>query len=144
MINRNRLSNTKNPYQGDFPRVLCVCSAGLLRSPTIAWILSNPPYNCNTRAVGASTEFALIPVDVALVIWSDVIVCAERRHKEQVEAIIADAKEEHGISVPNKHIISLNVPDNYKTRDPELIRLIEEKLKDIKFSDTLDIIDYTE
>jgi predicted protein tyrosine phosphatase len=30
----NRLGNCKNYHQGKFKRVLCVCSAGLLRSPT--------------------------------------------------------------------------------------------------------------
>ena len=48
----NRLGNSKNPYQGDFKKVLCVCSAGLLRSPTAAWVLSNAPFNFNTREIG--------------------------------------------------------------------------------------------
>ena len=55
----NKLANTRNPYQGTSKRVLCVCSAGLLRSPTIAWILSNPPFNFNTRAAGVSLEYVL-------------------------------------------------------------------------------------
>ncbi len=59
----NRLHNMRNPHQGSNKKVLCVCSAGLLRSPTLAWILSNEPFNFNTRAVGTSSEYALIVLD---------------------------------------------------------------------------------
>ena len=64
-IHRNRLGNVNNGFQGKFRRALCVCSAGLLRSPTLAEILSQAPYNFNTRAVGITKEFALIPIDMA-------------------------------------------------------------------------------
>lgn len=30
--NRNAMGNAANPYQGNYKKVLCVCSAGLLRS----------------------------------------------------------------------------------------------------------------
>lgn len=40
----NRKHMMKHPSQGDFKKVLCVCSGGLLRSPTVAWVLSNPPF----------------------------------------------------------------------------------------------------
>ena len=48
----NRIANSTNPFQKDYKRVLCVCSAGLLRSPTAAYVLSQAPYNYNTRAAG--------------------------------------------------------------------------------------------
>ena len=73
-VHRNRLGNVNNGFQGKFRRVLCVCSAGLLRSPTLAEILSQPPYNFNARAVGIAKEFALIPIDMAHVAWADDIV----------------------------------------------------------------------
>ena len=72
-IHRNRLGNVSNGFQGKFRRVLCVCSAGLLRSPTLAEILSQPPYNFNTRAVGIAKEFALIPIDMAHAAWSTLV-----------------------------------------------------------------------
>lgn len=49
----NRIANASNKFQGSYKRVLCVCSAGLLRSPTAALVLSKDPYNFNTRACGA-------------------------------------------------------------------------------------------
>ena len=47
-----------NEYQGDYKRVLTVCSANMLRSPTIAHVLSAEPYNFNTRSAGTA-GFAL-------------------------------------------------------------------------------------
>lgn len=76
----NRLANVNNPYQGSARRVLCVCSAGLLRSPTTAVVLANEPFNYNTRAAGTSDEFALVPVDQALLTWANEIVCMQLEH----------------------------------------------------------------
>lgn len=36
MITKNRLMNANNGFQGDSKRVLFVCTAGVLRSPTAA------------------------------------------------------------------------------------------------------------
>ena len=47
MSKMNRLANTQNKYQGKYKKVLCVCSAGLLRSPTAALVLSQEPFNFN-------------------------------------------------------------------------------------------------
>lgn len=71
----NRIANSTNQFQGSYKRVLCVCSAGLLRSPTTALVLSQPPYNYNTRAAGLTKEFALVPVDPVLLHWADEVVC---------------------------------------------------------------------
>ena len=73
----NRLYNCKNPYQGDAKKVLCVCSAGLLRSPTAAVVL-NREYGYNTRACGTEVGHALIPLDETLMHWADEIVVMDR------------------------------------------------------------------
>jgi len=36
MITAARVDNITNPYQTKAKKVLCLCSAGMLRSPTIA------------------------------------------------------------------------------------------------------------
>lgn len=114
----NRLANASNPYQGDRKKVLCVCSAGLLRSPTAAWILSNEPFGFNTRSAGASDDYALIPLDTVLVSWADEIVVMEEWQREVVQKFDAD------ITV---HLLS--VPDNYGFRDERLVEVMTEKLK---------------
>lgn len=108
----NRMANSHNKYQGDYKKVLCVCSAGLLRSPTAALVLSQPPYNFNTRSAGLSQEFALIPVDVVLLEWADEIVCMTDEQQTKLQLMT------------DKPVISLAIPDNFKYRDGELMRLI--------------------
>lgn len=115
---KNRLANANNEYQTDVKKVLCLCSAGLLRSPTAALVLSQEPYNYNTRAAGISEEYALIPVDEVLLHWADEIVCVEERIKN---ALVVD------FDVGNTPIKVLDIPDNYEYRNPELIELIKEQ-----------------
>ena len=112
---RNRLFNCGNPYQGDFKRVLCVCSAGLLRSPTAALVLSQEPYNFNTRACGLDS-YALIHIDEVLITWADEIVCMSEEQENRLREMVAD-----------KPITCLYIRDDFSYRDPELIQLIKEK-----------------
>ena len=61
----NKLHNLRNPFQGEAKKVLCVCSAGLLRSPTAAIILQRD-YGFNTRSCGINPDYALIDFDEIL------------------------------------------------------------------------------
>jgi predicted protein tyrosine phosphatase len=124
MSSYNRLHNVNNPNQGRSKKVLCICSAGLLRSPTIAWVLSNAPYNFNTRAAGAVEEYALVPVDEVLLQWADVVVFADKDHKRMVEW-----KHEGLLDTIEHHV--LDIPDIHKFRAPQLVTIIEEKVKEI-------------
>lgn len=122
----NRLWNCSNPNQGEAKKVLCVCSAGLLRSPTTAWVLSNPPFNFNTRAVGCDTEHALVPIDEVLITWADEVICMDDQQKDRVLEILnkTDDIYEYEIKV-------LNIPDRYKFRDKNLIKLITDKCREL-------------
>lgn len=113
----NRLANCRNEFQGPEKRVLCVCSAGLLRSPTTAWVLSQAPYFYNTRAAGLVNEFALIPVDRVLTTWADEIVCMEQ---SQVQQLMSK------FDVPVSKIICLNISDSFARMNPALIMMIRE------------------
>lgn len=107
----NRLANATNPYQGKTKKVLCLCSAGLLRSPTAAFVLSIDPFNYNTRAAGVTEEYALIPVDDVLLNWADEIVVME----PWMSGYVGDHLDK---------TVILNVKDTYAYRDPELIKEI--------------------
>ena len=111
------MGNAKNEYQGKHKRVLCVCSAGLLRSPSAAVVLSQPPFNYNTRAAGINPDFALVIVDDYLIHWADEIVCmnAEQAHKLK-----------HDFDC-DKTIVNLDIPDEFEYRDPKLMALIKER-----------------
>ena len=124
MSSYNRLHNVRNPNQGPAKRVLCVCSAGLLRSPTLAWILSNKPFNFNTRSAGAAEGYALILVDEVLLRWADVVVFADEDHKRMVSYQYKDL-------IDNMETHVLNLPDIYAFKSPKLVTLAKKKLKEI-------------
>lgn len=115
----NKLANCKNMYQGNAKRVLCVCSAGLLRSPTIAKVLSEE-YGYNTRAAGIVEEYALIDVTNVLIEWADEIVVAE----ESIGKALLDKFSK------DSSYICLDIPDKYPYADPELITLIKKNYKE--------------
>ena len=117
----NRISNAGNRFQGHYKRVLCVCSAGLLRSPTAALVLSQDPFNFNTRAVGISREYALIPLESVHLHWADEIVTMEDRHTE----IVHELMNTSGMFDGMPKLIQLDIPDNFSYRDPALIEHIK-------------------
>lgn len=119
MSTRNRLGNCKNPYQGDSKRVLTVCSAGLLRSPTAAHVLAQE-YGYNTRSCGISDEFALIRLDQVLLHWADELVFMER---SQLKAATMRFPDDQIVS----RAVVLDIPDNFSYMDEDLQRLIRER-----------------
>lgn len=115
----NRIHNSTNPFQNaqEHKKVLCVCSAGLLRSPTLAHVLSGRGYN--TRAAGITEEYALVPVDEVLVQWADKIVC--------VEPTVFHNLERKYPGAVYKTVI-LDIPDRFAYMDPQLRRHIGDLL----------------
>lgn len=114
----------RNPYQGHYKKVLCVCSAGILRSATAAVVLSQDPYNYNTRCAGAE-KYALVPINDALLSWADEVVCMTQEHMEKVYNHMLDWQV-------SPKILCLNIPDNYAYRDEELIRLIKTRYDNLQ------------
>lgn len=94
--------------------MLCVCSAGLLRSPTAAIVLQRE-FGYNTRACGIEASFALIPFDEVLAHWADEIVVME---PYQV------------LRVPEEYrgkVVCLDIRDSYEYMNEELQKLIIKK-----------------
>lgn len=122
----NRLGNCQNRYQNfhTHKRVVCVCSAGLLRSPTAAVVLSQDPWNYNTRAVGLVPEFALISLDDVLLEWGDEFVCMTLDHADYVR----DRLKQAGLR-SRKEVVCLNIPDNFSYRDRTLMEMIADRYK---------------
>jgi len=116
--NRNQLANVTNPFQGKTPKILFVCSAGLLRSPTAANVI-HKELGHNTRACGSSKDFALIPVSEALIQWADEIVFVN------IENLLdLDADEKTLISDLDKTISVLDIPDEFDWGDKQLEKII--------------------
>ena len=122
----NRIYNTKNPFQGDYKKVLCVCSAGLLRSPTAALVLSKAPFNYNTRAAGSEASFALIAIDKVLLAWADEVVCMSANQAEQISRLLG----EH-LGYTSTPIHNLEIADSYAYRDKALQKLIKKRYLEV-------------
>lgn len=123
----NRFHNIRNPYQGNAKKVLCVCSAGLLRSPTLAHLLSDDPWNYNTRAVGTDVGHALIPVELVHLVWADLIICMNGEQERYIKEMKKSSKWE-----VRAKITCINVPDAFGYREPALIDLLKERIKEHK------------
>ena len=104
-----------SPHQGPEKKVLCVCTDGLLRSPTMAHML-HATYGYNTRSAGIRESVALQSVDDVLIEWADEIVCTDPTVRDRLLAIY---------KVPeNKTIVTLNIADRYGYMELYLRRLI--------------------
>lgn len=110
---QNALWNCGNPSQGKAERILCICSAGLLRSPTLAGELYKRGYN--TRAAGVH-DYALIQVDEVLLEWADTLFFVQPSLMESVKAL------------PRHRVIVVNIPDRYEYREEELVLFINAEL----------------
>jgi len=120
LVTRERMQNLSNPYQTKAKKVLCLCSAGMLRSPTAANVL-HQEYGYNTRSAGVDRAFALIPIDTALKEWADEIVCVEPSvYRTLIVSYDTQAQK----------VVVLNVPDKYEWNDPELVALIKKQYAD--------------
>lgn len=115
-----RIAAAANRYQGLYKRVLCVCSAGMLRSPTAALVLSQDPFNFNTRAAGVS-GYALVQVDPVLIEWADEIVAMEPWHRDE----LVDRFK------PQAPIHVLNILDQYEYRNSQLREMIAQRYQEL-------------
>jgi len=104
-----------NPYQGSFPRVLFVCSAGILRSATAATVSSGR--GVNARAAGSAT-YALVPVSANLIEWAQKIVFVNEENK--VQTLRTFAGTGYNEDIERKSVV-WNVPDNFEYMHPTLV-----------------------
>ena len=111
-----------HPGQGDYARVLFVCSAGLLRSATAATLGSQMDLNCRTCGTKAH---ALIPLSLNLIAWADHIYFVNEKNYNRA------LKTFSGYDFAIKHLKNAtvwNIPDIYPYMDPTLVLIITELL----------------
>lgn len=112
-----------NGYQGARKRLLFVCSAGLLRSPTGAAVATSLGHNARSCGTG---NYALIQLSANLIYWAHSIYFMNSENYHEAVALIQD--EEHlRIELANKCRV-LDIPDNYNYMDPELVSKFHEIL----------------
>ena len=102
--------------------VLFVCSRNQWRSPTAEQIWRKHPA-LSVRSGGTSPN-AKHPVSIDDLSWAQVIFVMEEKHKSRLVA-------EYRWLVENKPIHVLDIPDEYKYMDPELVDLLTQSIGQI-------------
>lgn len=116
---RNQLSNSQNRFQGNAPKVLFVCSAGLLRSATASHVFCAAPYFWNTRSAASNPEYGLNPVNEALLYWADLVCVMQDEHILLMQSLdINFDKYSH-------KVVNLHIPDDYEYRQQDLVNLLK-------------------
>lgn len=125
----DQIFETTAPYnhsaQGEFTRLLFVCSAGILRSATGANYYAKLGYN--TRCCGTA-DFALIPLSVNLIQWADRIVFVNRENYREAVSKFSRLQD---ITLKLSKSIVLDIPDVFDYNDPSLIFEFKTKLSPV-------------
>lgn len=112
-----------NQHQGNRRRLLFVCSAGLLRSPTGAAVAIARGYNARSCGTG---NYALIQLSANLIYWADRIYFMHPENYQAAMALVQDQEDLiHEINC--KHSI-LGIEDRYNYMDPELTSIFHDML----------------
>ena len=97
--------------------VLFVCSRNQWRSPTAEKVWRKHP-KLSVRSAGTSPN-ARHTVSVEDIRWADVILVMEEKHKSRLAA-------EFTRLLDSKPIHVLDIPDEYKFMEPELVEILEQ------------------
>jgi predicted protein tyrosine phosphatase len=100
-------------------RFLFVCSQNRLRSPTAEQIFSQRG-DIEVASAGMNHD-AETPLSSDLVKWADVIVVMERTHRNKLQTRFRS-------DLNGKHIVCLDMPDDYDFMDPGLVRLLQARM----------------
>src|SRR5689334_18659746 len=96
--------------------ILFVCSRNQWRSRTAETIFKNNQKH-TVKSAGTENE-ARIRVTEKLITWADLIFVMEKKHKERLF-------QKFGATLDDKEIIILDIKDDYKYMDSELIEILE-------------------
>ncbi len=100
-------------------RILFVCTANKLRSPTAEDVFAGFQ---GIEAISAGTDSeAPRPLTKDLVASADMIFAMEPHHRERIRRKFKQRPAD-------SRIITLHIPDEYERGDPELIALLKDKV----------------
>jgi predicted protein tyrosine phosphatase len=100
-------------------RILFVCGRNRLRSPTAESVFSSHP-GIEVASAGIAPD-AEDPISSELIEWADLIFVMEKRQRDKLV-------QKFRVSLKNKQIVILDIPDKYEYMDPELVRLLRRKV----------------
>ena len=96
--------------------VLFVCSRNQWRSPTAERVFRHHPL-MTVRSAGTSPN-ARRPLGEGDLRWADVVMVMEPRHRDRIRAAFPQM-------AGDAHIHVLDIPDDYRFMDPELVEILE-------------------
>ena len=100
--------------------LLFVCSENRLRSPTAEEVFSAYP---GLKAIGAGINAdAETPVSGDLIEWAHVILVMEKSHKRKIA-------NKYQALLKDKRLVCLDIPDIYERMQPELVELLEARVR---------------
>lgn len=99
--------------------ILFVCSRNQWRSPT-AEVLYKNKAGLNVRSAGTASS-ARIKLTAKSIEWADVIFAMEKKHKQRM-------RDTFGAEICSSKVIVLDIPDEYRFMDPELMEEIKAKV----------------
>ncbi|KQO27034.1 phosphotyrosine protein phosphatase [Acidovorax sp. Leaf76] len=102
--------------------VLFICSRNQWRSPTAEQLWRKHP-KVAARSAGTSPN-ARHTVSIDDVRWAQVILVMEEKHKSRLVAEFTRLLE-------NKPVHVLDIPDEYKFMDPELVEMLEQSVNSL-------------
>lgn len=108
------------PHTAAMPRnLLFICTQNRLRSPTAEQVFADWP-GIETASAGLGND-ADVPVSPELLAWADTVFVMEKAHRNRLSAKFKR-------DLDGKRVICLDIPDDYAYMDPDLIRLLKQKV----------------
>ncbi len=102
--------------------LLFICSRNQWRSPTAEAIFRDEP-GLNVRSAGTASS-ARRRVSESDISWADIVFVMETRHHRQL-------RERFGELVGEKRVVNLDVPDEYRYMDEELVEILDDAVRGV-------------
>jgi predicted protein tyrosine phosphatase len=99
--------------------LLFICSKNQWRSPTAELLFKNHPEH-NAYSAGTSDK-ARIRVNQKMIDHADVVFVMERKHQQLLK---------QRFDIAGKQLIVLDIEDNYRFNDPELVAILKNALRE--------------
>jgi predicted protein tyrosine phosphatase len=110
------------PAGGERLHVLFLCSRNQWRSPTAEQVWRRHP-RVEARSAGLSSAARRV-VSEADLAWADVVLVMEDKHRSRLLG-------EHRDVLGDKPVHVLDIPDDYRYMDPELVELLGDPVADL-------------
>lgn len=99
--------------------VLFICSQNRMRSPTAEYVFTvYPGIECASAGTNHDADNPLTP---ELIEWAEIIFVMEKTHQKKLTSKF----KRH---LAHARIVCLDIPDYYAYLDPELVRLLKDKV----------------